>query len=96
MGTFNLFARTDDGSLQMVELNVLKMTCGGCIASVTRAVRALDPAAQVRVDLASSRVRIAGARGAQDYARAITAAGYPASADGDRESTPKRQGSCCS
>lgn len=78
----------------MIELNVQGMTCGGCASTVTRAVKALDPGADVKVDLTSDKVTIEGRRDVQAYARAVTNAGYPASADGIPTVTPKR-GGCC-
>ncbi|HWS74967.1 MAG TPA: cation transporter, partial [Quisquiliibacterium sp.] len=42
----------------MLELNVGGMTCNHCVMAVTRAVKELDPAAEVKVDLASGRVQV--------------------------------------
>ena len=36
------------------------MTCDGCIKAVTRAIKRLDPAAQVQVDLTGGRVSVDG------------------------------------
>ncbi len=53
------------------------MTCGHCASTITQAVKALDSAAEVQVDLATHRVRIesAGADAAV-LADAIAQAGY--------------------
>lgn len=60
----------------MMQFQVADMTCGHCTASVTRAVKALDAAAQVTIDLASHRVEVQSARGAEEVRRAIEVAGY--------------------
>jgi copper chaperone len=44
--------------------------------AVTRAVRELDPAAEVKVDLASGRVQVQTTVAAAQVAAAITEAGY--------------------
>jgi copper chaperone len=62
----------------MLELNVTGMTCGHCVRAVTQAVRALDPEADVQVDLAAKRVRVEGRSTADELIRVLGAAGYPA------------------
>ncbi len=62
----------------MIEFTVEKMKCGGCSASVERAVKALDPAATVQIDLAQKLVRVASALPASQLAKTINDAGYPA------------------
>jgi copper chaperone len=57
------------------EFIVPDMTCGHCVKTITSAVQAVAPAAQVRTDLASHRVTIEGADAAQARA-AIEEAGY--------------------
>lgn len=42
----------------MVTFEVQDMTCGHCVSSITKAVRAIDPGAQVTADLATHQVRI--------------------------------------
>jgi copper chaperone len=41
----------------MITLQVEGMSCGHCVRAVTEAIRALDPRAEVAVDLASGTVR---------------------------------------
>ena len=60
----------------MVELTVDGMTCSGCVKSVTRAVQALDPEAQVQVDLPGRQVRIDTTATRADIVTAIGDAGY--------------------
>ena len=62
----------------MIELSVKDMTCGHCVSTVTRAVKAVDPQASVQVDLEGKRVRIGGRRSAHEVMQALQEAGYPA------------------
>jgi copper chaperone len=57
-------------------LNVGKMTCNHCVRSVTQAVQAVAPAAQVEVDLAQQTVRVQGATDAAAVSKAIEDEGY--------------------
>lgn len=79
----------------MIELNVKEMTCGHCVAAVTRAVKSVDPSAAVQVDLESARVCIDGRSAAGELIKALEDAGYPASpAQGEASPTPSK-GCCC-
>lgn len=79
----------------MIELNVKEMTCGHCVAAVTRAVKSVDPSAAVQVDLQSGRVRVDGRSVAAELIKALEDAGYPASpAQGEASPTPSK-GCCC-
>lgn len=62
----------------MIELNVNDMTCGHCTDTVTRAIKSVDPRAEVQVDLASKRVRVQGRAAEDRLIRALNDAGYPA------------------
>lgn len=55
---------------------VLGMTCGGCAASVTRAILALAPAAKVDVDLAQGIVSVDGVDDEQVIDQAVVDAGF--------------------
>ena len=80
----------------MIELSVQGMTCGHCIETVARAVKALDAQADVQVDVANKRVRVKGKSPADRLIRALGYAGYPAalaSAPGTTAAT--RRGCCC-
>ncbi|HEY0295374.1 MAG TPA: heavy-metal-associated domain-containing protein [Bordetella sp.] len=57
------------------EFLVPDMSCGHCVKTITAAVQAVAPAAQVKTDLASHRVVIDGVDAAQARA-AIEEAGY--------------------
>lgn len=60
-----------------MRLAVDGMTCGHCVRAITRAVQALDPAAQVAVDLAARRVDVQAELPVQQVVASIVAAGYP-------------------
>jgi len=63
----------------MTTFNVKDMTCNMCVKHVTKAVQAVEPNADVKVDLASGKVDVTPApRDAEALAKAITEAGYPA------------------
>lgn len=62
----------------MYELQVEKMTCGGCASRVTKAILGADSAAKVNVDLKSKLVRIESDVDAEALAAAVSEAGYPA------------------
>ncbi len=60
----------------MPEFQVSGMTCGRCEAAVSRAVRSVDQAAQVRVDRASGRVAVDSHADAAALKQAIEGEGY--------------------
>ncbi|HTJ95709.1 MAG TPA: cation transporter [Pararobbsia sp.] len=60
----------------MVELKVEGMSCQHCVASVTKAVQALDHTASVKVELAQGRVSVDTAAPRDALAAAIEDAGY--------------------
>lgn len=56
--------------------HVAGMSCGHCVKSVTQAVQALEPAAQVQVDLKLGEVRVSGESSRAQLIEAIRQAGY--------------------
>lgn len=60
----------------MLEFQVSGMTCGHCERAVARAVRSVDPAAEVAVDHASGRVSINSGADVAALTQAIEAEGY--------------------
>lgn len=62
-----------------MEFNVNGMTCGGCVRTVSNAVRNVDPDASVEVDLASKRVSVQSKADAASVEAAIANAGYEVS-----------------
>ncbi len=63
----------------MYQLQVENMSCGHCVGSVTKAVQAIDPAAQVQIDLASKSVKVESSAALATISAAIVEAGYPVS-----------------
>lgn len=64
---------------EMTTFNVKDMTCGGCVKHVTKAVQAMEPGADVKVDLATGKVEVSPTpKDPAALAKAITEAGYPA------------------
>ena len=61
----------------MYQLTVEGMSCGHCIASVTRAVQALDAEAKVDVELATQTVRVDTTAELADIKHAVAKAGFP-------------------
>ena len=70
----------------MTELAVQNITCGHCVSTITRAIKALDAQAEVQVDIRSGRVRVEGALPAGALIKALDQAGYAA---------PARRSCCC-
>lgn len=62
----------------MIELTVKDMTCGHCVSTVTKALKAVDPQASVEVDLASKRVRVETQQPVETFTQALQQAGFPA------------------
>jgi copper chaperone len=61
----------------MYELQVENMSCGHCVASVTKAVKAVDSGATVDIDLASKKVKVDSGAALDAVKSAIVEAGYP-------------------
>jgi copper chaperone CopZ len=63
-----------------LELAIDGMTCGHCVAAVTRALKECHGVASVQVDLATGRAVVTGEHlDARDLTAAVGAAGYRAS-----------------
>ena len=61
----------------MIAFEVNDMTCGHCVSTITKAVKAADQDAQVEIDLATHRVQIEpAAASTEELADAIKEAGY--------------------
>ena len=52
------------------------MTCGHCVNAVTNAVKAVDPQADVKVDLPTGKVEVQSQKDRGAIARAIEEEGY--------------------
>ncbi|MGA8137235.1 MULTISPECIES: heavy-metal-associated domain-containing protein [Pseudomonas] len=62
----------------MQVFNVQGMSCGHCVRAITQAVQARDPAAEVRVDLATKEVGVSSRLSAEEVLSAISEEGYEA------------------
>jgi len=60
----------------MLKLKVPDMTCGHCAQTVEKAVKSVDPAAQVEVDLARKIVTVETSAPEQRIAEVVRSAGY--------------------
>ena len=61
----------------MVKLKVEQMSCGHCAATVQKAVKSVDPGADVQVDLARGAVLVRTTAEEARISEAIRDAGYP-------------------
>jgi copper chaperone len=59
-------------------LHVPKMSCGGCVNTISNAVKSIDANAKVDADIASKIVKVESVATEQALIEAITNAGYPA------------------
>jgi copper chaperone len=55
---------------------VTGMTCGHCEKAVTRAVKQLDPTAEVKIDRAANKVEVASTQAREAISKAIAEEGY--------------------
>lgn len=60
----------------MYNFQVNDMTCGHCVATVEKAVKSVDAAARVRIDLPTHKVEIDSDKPVASFAKAIEDAGY--------------------
>jgi copper chaperone len=60
--------------------NVQGMSCGHCVQAVTNAVKTVDPAAEVKVDLATGKVEVQSEQDRAALAKAIAEEGYTVAA----------------
>ena len=82
----------------MIAFEVKDMTCGHCVSTITKALKAADKDAKVQIDLATHRVQVEPVSAdAEEFAEAIKDAGYsPVSVEaGLSEAAAPVRGSCC-
>lgn len=60
----------------MIEFQVEGMSCQHCVGAVTKALKAVDAAALVEVNLDEARVRVQSRENAERLGNAIVEAGY--------------------
>ena len=61
-----------------MRFHVQNMTCGGCARGVTKAVRSVDPAAGIEIDLDARTVELTTAQPAAALIAALDTAGFQA------------------
>lgn len=60
--------------------DVTGMTCGHCEKAVTRAIRQVDPQAEVKIDRSRNRVEVQSQQPREALAKAIAEEGYAVAA----------------
>ena len=83
--------------IAMITFEVNDMTCGHCVSTITKALKATDKDAKIAIDLASHRVQVEPALAdAEELAEAIKDAGYtPVPVQAGPTASTKPSGSCC-
>ncbi len=76
----------------MLKFDVDGMSCGHCVQAVTRAVKSVDPQAEVKVDLQAKTVEAATSADPRRVSAAIAEAGY---AVRSQAPAPKSSGGGC-
>jgi copper chaperone len=60
----------------MIRFTVDNMSCGGCAASIRLAVAAIDPQAEIKIDVKSRDVQVTGTASEAAVRAAVADAGY--------------------
>ena len=85
--------------MNTIRLQVQGMSCGGCVKSVTAALKSLPGVSSVDVDLPAGHVTVNGDldQGVDPLVLALTSAGYPAKLASAAIATDveKKLGGCC-
>ena len=80
----------------MIAFEVQDMTCGHCVATITRAVAAVDERASLRFDLPAHRVEIESSTASvQALSQSIQDAGYTPVAATSTPAVATKKGGCC-
>lgn len=61
----------------MIEFDVQAMSCGHCASAITKAIKEVDPAATVEVNLDSKKVKVKSTEDRATLTEALAEAGYP-------------------
>ncbi|WP_292082707.1 MULTISPECIES: heavy-metal-associated domain-containing protein [unclassified Brevundimonas] len=64
----------------MIALNIPKIRCEGCVASVEKAIHSVDASAVIKADIDARRVEVTTEADRQALMTALADAGYPAEA----------------
>lgn len=60
----------------MLDLTIPDMTCGGCARGVTAAIKSVDAAAELVIDLEAHKVRVTTTASAEAVKAAVVEAGF--------------------
>ncbi|MEG2313804.1 heavy-metal-associated domain-containing protein [Brevundimonas sp.] len=61
-----------------MQFSIARMSCGGCVKSITAAIASIDANAKVEADTATKLVTVETSASREDILSALDAAGYPA------------------
>ena len=61
-----------------MKFHVPDMSCGHCSAAIDKAVKAIDPTAQIDADIKAKTVSVVSTQAAPALQAALSEAGYPA------------------
>lgn len=61
----------------MYEFDIPDMSCGHCVATVTKAIKAADPEATADIDLGNRKAKVSSAVDPKSIGAAMEDAGYP-------------------
>lgn len=61
----------------MLDFEIQAMNCGHCVATITKLIVALDPAAKVQADLPAHRLRVDTTLPREQVERVLCEADYP-------------------
>jgi copper chaperone len=60
----------------MLDLTIPDMTCGGCARGVTAAIKSIDPAAELVIDVETHKVQVKTSASAAAVKAAVVEAGF--------------------
>lgn len=64
----------------MITFELKDMSCGHCVGVINKTIADIDKQAKVNVDLPTHKITIESTFESDEFAEALTAAGYPPSA----------------
>ena len=64
----------------MHEFHLPAMTCGHCASTVSLALKLVDPACEVQVDIAARRIQVRSSEARDALVEALAESGYPPAA----------------
>ena len=63
----------------MYQFTVPKMSCGGCLSNITKAIHNVDEDAKVEADFPTKTLKVESKLGENEVSKVIADAGYPPS-----------------